>query len=184
MCELKSLEWRQGGVGLCHTLTGVWVEMWSSGTNIYFILSHPHGCVSWNMYLVIYRDTFSCHTLTGVWVEIQNKIHHFHLPSSHTLTGVWVEMIFTGRMCITNGHTLTGVWVEMLYLLYSECLLLRHTLTGVWVEICATCSWVKSASVTPSRVCELKYRAAETVTKGWLSHPHGCVSWNFTRFSS
>ena len=76
-----------------------------------------------------------------------------------------------------------------------------HTLTGVWVEIVATPLFLQIIIVvTPSRVCELKFKyriyaaksCSHTLTGVWVemrdiwksytirqeSHPHGCVSWN------
>ena len=37
--------------------------------------------------------------------------------------------------------------------------------------------------VTPSRVCELKFFRRQITAQYHLSHPHGCVSWNFCCFS-
>ena len=38
--------------------------------------------------------------------------------------------------------------------------------------------------VTPSRVCELKYKCKWPVTFSRQSHPHGCVSWNIRQRDS
>ena len=57
----------------------------------------------------------------------------------------------------------------------------RHTLTGVWVEICRYSSTIWNHSVTPSRVCELKYLEQFVKPPSYSSHPHGCVSWNFSQ---
>ena len=48
VCELKSVTWHKLSSAICHTLTGVWVE----------IMNRP------------LRGYDYCHTLTGVWVEI------------------------------------------------------------------------------------------------------------------
>ena len=53
-----------------------------------------------------------------------------------------------------------------------------HTLTGVWVEIISTNISCSITTVTPSRVCELKYKLDTVCYGGDKSHPHGCVSWN------
>ena len=97
-------------------------------------LSHPHGCVSWN--LIRFSE--------AIWI------------ARHTLTGVWVEIAF--KAFITSSKS--------------------HTLTGVWVEITADVLNKVKAKVTPSRVCELKCfkYSIWPICKG--SHPHGCVSWN------
>ena len=98
------------------------------------------------------------------------------------------------------GHTLTGVWVEIYDVKYRNQNRYRHTLTGVWVEI-VLISWYLACleshphgcvswnvydmtfeddlEVTPSRVCELKYRALDIAMEDAESHPHGCVSWNY-----
>ena len=55
------------------------------------------------------------------------------------------------------GHTLTGVWVEILRMDKKKIPDIGHTLTGVWVEILAGFASSSSSSVTPSRVCELKF---------------------------
>ena len=56
---------------------------------------------------------------------------------------------------------------------------LCHTLTGVWVEIVQPPLFLMISSVTPSRVCELKYLQSKSGHRISESHPHGCVSWNF-----
>ena len=53
-----------------------------------------------------------------------------------------------------------------------------HTLTGVWVEIVISSINLPLASVTPSRVCELKFFGGGHCNGCARSHPHGCVSWN------
>ena len=96
-------------------------------------------------------------------------------------------------------HTLTGVWVEMQPMSCFTPLLLCHTLTGVWVEMVGIfpiipspvshphgcVSWnfalrlfFQYQSVTPSRVCEMKYQYLHRTVLPAESHPHGCVSWN------
>ena len=163
-------------------------------------VSHPHGCVSWNIVEELDRTHYQvtpsrvcelkcasaiqtpsapCHTLTGVWVEIF-CFTATATPVSHTLTGVWVEMAISSKnIQIRYRHTLTGVWVEIFFII-SRLSPQSHTLTGVWVEI----SSFPTGSETPK---------CHTLTGVWveirsweysqavqpLSHPHGCVSWNW-----
>ena len=125
-----------------------------------------------------YIDT-SSHTLTGVWVEIKYCPNCGAKMDGHTLTGVWVEIccpaFFKG---IQSCHTLTGVWVEIPRVKRTSGGRISHTLTGVWVEIFAASNNLSRLSVTPSRVCELKYSALCSAVFSVVSHPHGCVSWN------
>ena len=62
VCELK---WKssdkQNSAGSCHTLTGVWVEIWLRLLYNLFIKSHPHGCVSWNISDLIFTVNFGSH---------------------------------------------------------------------------------------------------------------------------
>ena len=72
VCELKySGDEKVGANKVCHTLTGVWVEIWRR--------------------LPTLRRWYS-HTLTGVWVEIPVGYDIERLKKGHTLTGVWVEI--------------------------------------------------------------------------------------------
>ena len=143
-------------------------------------LSHPHGCVSWNLKVSSGSFKGMRHTLTGVWVEIFCACSKSLWTYSHTLTGVWVEIApFTVNVAFFISHTLTGVWVEISW---SVCGFFRnkshphgcvswntptnivkpnvysHTLTGVWVEI---------------------PRGESRESALYSSHPHGCVSWNY-----
>ena len=103
VCELKFWPSRKNKIfALCHTLTGVWVEIcrhflivdigishtltgvWVEIDCLYFVLkgnvSHPHGCVSWNDGSLLYSVTHCRHTLTGVWVEIpRTALHLLHM---------------------------------------------------------------------------------------------------------
>ena len=118
-------------------------------------LSHPHGCVSWNMSEIKSVQVQLSHTLTGVWVEILS-IKNPGLYLSHTLTGVWVEMkrliLWKMRKKVTPSRVCELTYQTLLRICDSQ----GHTLTGVWVEI---------AQFT-------------FVNTGVSSHPHGCVSWN------
>ena len=137
VCELKLKQGlkKQGLEG--HTLTGVWVEMLWGVLSLVPILSHPHGCVSWNDHGTAV-DHFNGVTPSRVCELKCKDIHNTTKFHRHTLTGVWVEMKNSRRLLICCSHTLTGVWVEInegaLFLTKFPC----HTLTGVWVEISFT----------------------------------------------
>ena len=54
VCELKLFSLSDASGRWCHTLTGVWVEIWVA--EVYCEMgaeSHPHGCVSWNISALI-----------------------------------------------------------------------------------------------------------------------------------
>ena len=120
----------------------------------------------------------------------------------HTLTGVWVEIvIFFNQSCKgckshPHGCVSWNLGVRWSYLFDG----LSHP------HGCVSWNWLKvkksaMQKVTPSRVCELKFvyrglwhqQGSHTLTGVWVemlknsrklrrfpSHPHGCVSWNFT----
>ena len=144
-----------------------------------WLMSHPHGCVSWNHIVPESICIMMCHTLTGVWVEISQK----------------------ERQWPHNGHTLTGVWVEIMIFKASKYGKLSHphgcvSWNSFWLSpqrsrsqvtpsrVCELKSSrfmafpLNKISVTPSRVCELKSPANLRRGGRGLSHPHGCVSWN------
>ena len=140
----------------CHTLTGVWVEISTTSLAFCTFMSHPHGCVSWN---INRKKSSLCYSVTPSRVcELKFPCHFIILlVIRHTLTGVWVEIIADWRIPrIVFCHTLTGVWVEIgLYVhrLYS----ISVTPSRV-CELKSKISVMQSAipNVTPSRVCELK----------------------------
>ena len=140
----------------CHTLTGVWVEisLWPGTTSI--LMSHPHGCVSWNGIL---RTLFHIHTKSHPhgcvsWNWFKLSCHWVSL--SHTLTGVWVETaslytysnssrVTPSRVCeLKHMMTLNPPlrvrshphgcvsWNDNRDKLFEAAK--SHTLTGVWVE--------------------------------------------------
>ena len=101
--------------------------------------SHPHGCVSWNL---IVR---SSSTLM--------RWSHPHGCVS------WNPFCFH-KLTMLHRHTLTGVWVEI-------AVITKWTLSEKWSHPHGCVSWNRSQnealseiSVTPSRVCELKYDSA------------------------
>ncbi len=73
VCELKSVICRCEYRGNGHTLTGVWVEILFLPKRLIAVLSHPHGCVSWNQVSTALFIGRIGHTLTGVWVEILRR---------------------------------------------------------------------------------------------------------------
>ena len=182
VCELKFILLIILSIFSCHTLTGVWVEIWG-GEKIGWKRrkSHPHGCVSWNLTESV--------LLQRSW--------------SHTLTGVWVEMIFRLTTAITSRSHPHGC-VSWNYIR-------RHNIRRNFVTPSRVCElkcfslygYPINRCVTPSRVCELKWSAnlpttfvfCHTLTGVWveivsvsmpfpasMSHPHGCVSWNCRRY--
>ena len=144
-----------------------------------FPWSHPHGCVSWNFFISRQPKFRFSHTLTGVWVEMTIFTVTGLQNIRHTLTGVWVEIQRATGPLQVLGHTLTGVWVEICQVKHNYlqtqshphgCVSWNsdrskqtlydygHTLTGVWVEIPIEANKRCTIMVTPSRVCELKFR--------------------------
>ena len=100
--------------------------------------------------------------------------------TSHTLTGVWVEIsCIWAQISEKCRHTLTGVWVEIETIMCAD---LRNSVTPS--RVCEL-KFHKSShmdynlNVTPSRVCELKFVTSTNIANRSWSHPHGCVSWNF-----
>ena len=157
VCELKFKLNKHDFVLWCHTLTGVWVEIYQSVPGSCGLLSHPHGCVSWNWGADFALSSAPGHTLTGVWVEITHSRMYCHI-FGHTLTGVWVEISEKDyrQICCWESHphgcvSWNAISVNIiirifsshphgcvswnllaLNILYDQC---GHTLTGVWVEI-------------------------------------------------
>ena len=144
---------------LCHTLTGVWVEICNSFERRTVQWSHPHGCVSWNQ-----REKQT----GGIPRATPSRVCELKWWPQ-PLPPVWWR------------HTLTGVWVEIRTFLAWLVSAGGHTLTGVWVEIRKDVTFRLLCPATPSRVCELKYvRIYNHVSTNNWPHPHGCVSWNPT----
>ena len=137
VCELKylitSINW-ETRVG--HTLTGVWVEMVCFPIGIFQSLSHPHGCVSWNLSPVtsvkfrMKSHPHGCVSWNALIIHLTNgRRSHPHGCVSWnqiTLTRCLCQKRVTpSRVCELKYknwgyahnlfcHTLTGVWVEML----------------------------------------------------------------------
>ena len=118
-------------------------------------LSHPHGCVSWNMSEIKSVQVQLSHTLTGVWVEMKRLIL-WKMRKKVTPSRV-CELKYQTllRICDSLGHTLTGVWVEIAQFTFVN--------TGVSSHPHGCVSWnppvldeSSRGNVTPSRVCELK----------------------------
>ena len=184
-----------------HTLTGVWVEIKPADLIVSRCGSHPHGCVSWNSSHTSVSYNPNGHTLTGVWVEIRFinfgvcffvshphgcvswnwKVRYTAYPrrKSHPHGCVSWNVELWSEIENLLSHTLTDVWVEIVFLKPCEPSPAGHTLTGVWVEIVQWGQLRGAERVTPSRVCELKFEWQKYIVKWALSHPHGCVSWNF-----
>ena len=138
VCELKLKQGlkKQGLEG--HTLTGVWVEMLWGVLSLVPILSHPHGCVSWNDHGTAV-DHFNGVTPSRVCELKCKDIHNTTKFHRHTLTGVWVEIAGFGEhsYLTSASHPHGCVSWNLLQI-----------------------SWRSWAVVTPSRVCELKYAIA------------------------
>ena len=159
VCELKYIPYQlQNQPSFCHTLTGVWVEIESLANYLniatvtpsrvcelkfaphcltsFQLVSHPHGCVSWNDHLHRYKS--AKYPVT---------------PSRVCELKYWLLYCCYFR-CVTPSRV-----CELKYSLYSwnRNRIDRHTLTGVWVEMPLLIKSLIAVSVTPSRVCELKY---------------------------
>ena len=145
-------------------------------------MSHPHGCVSWNWGILSgntqmlpvtpsrvcelkcwplgwNRWTSKRHTLTGVWVEMFDKSINSSLEFTVTPSRV-CELKFTlsnlvGDLSKSHPHGCVSWNFDIIG--YSKCRRC-HTLTGVWVEIAVIHYTPFLRQVTPSRVCELKFR--------------------------
>ena len=159
MCELKSgcplvvFVWWFG-----HTLTGVWVEILVSVLSMMMELSHPHGCVSWNLPRWFYCWSVCwCHTLTGVWVEICQLWYC-----------CWQSKVTPSRVCELK-------WLVYKFKISCSC----HTLTGVWVEICGVGFSSNAILSHPHGCVSWNVVLLHTIYQYNLSHPHGCVSWNY-----
>ena len=123
----------------CHTLTGVWVEIWIVYMSTPLrrsvtpsrvcelkspvrravsleIMSHPHGCVSWNHYGAAPFLWYVSSTLTGVWVEISALPDFSTRHASHPHGCVSWNFKIRKHIINGGGHTLTGVWVEIILL--------------------------------------------------------------------
>ena len=171
-----------------HTLTGVWVEI-----EEYFDSqiantvtpsrvcelkcqeysccftppsSHPHGCVSWNR--IKDKALLFRHVTPSRVCELKSAAVKTITAERlrHTLTGVWVEMqtmvLRQPRVVQSHPHGCVS-WNRLLLPYPAE--KFSHTLTGVWVDIFrAASSRASASSVTPSRVCELKFELVDSGT--------------------
>ena len=135
----------------------MWVEISKIWYKVIFDWSHPHGCVSWN---------FNICNFNFRWLFTPSRV---------------CELKYQGfaKQNYTISHTLTGVWVEICWDSTASWWFCGHTLTGVWVEINVSKAKFLLNTVTPSRVCELKYFCKFHKSILVTSHPHGCVSWNW-----
>ena len=142
------------------------------------ILSHPHGCVSWNNLseresrLLSVTPSRVCELKCGSFITLGRKT--FVTPSrvcelkclftyfsqavskSHPHGCVsWNLRVDkrTGLLNVTPSRVCELKWLE--YLVRGR-RTKSHTLTGVWVEILPNYSSDYAYLVTPSRVCELK----------------------------
>ena len=120
------------------------------------ILSHPHGCVSWNN--LSERESRLLSVTPSRVCEL--------------------KLLFRYSNYITQCHTLTGVWVEILELIKELDFLMSHPHGCVSWNDLNTWFEVGELRVTPSRVCELKSCPTIPRITHTSSHPHGCVSWN------
>ena len=177
VCELKSALFVSKHLTNGHTLTGVWVEMKFHQSKQSHQLSHPHGCVSWNMSCGIpaERNSVTPSRVCELKFLTTGISNFFNLSHPHGCVS-WNYAII-GNGGALGSHTLTGVWVEINYNFTIKMPLrvtpsrvcelkfqttrnrkppISHTLTGVWVEIPGVFLWEISVAVTPSRVCELK----------------------------
>ena len=179
VCELKFPIGFVIVLVMCHTLTGVWVEIQFSMPLTPRHLVTPSRVCELKLIFIAYRFAQCCHTLTGVWVEI-NWMHGIW-PSFNVTPSRVCELKFNFRFertILWYSHTLTGVWVEISTVCISINVLSSHPHGCV--------SWNSEKYwhscillVTPSRVCELKLKCFFKYSVPLRSHPHGCVSWNF-----
>ena len=102
----------------------------------YFGMSHPHGCVSWNWFTLDF-------------------IYFTFLVTPSRVCELKFKMVDSGTR-IVPCHTLTGVWVEI----------------SIFVG-------VRSWSSSHPHGCVSWNLTKFSLFSIILSHPHGCVSWNF-----
>ena len=145
---------------ISHTLTGVWVEIpncWfiqlrsqvtpsrvcelksSMVTDVSIVgLSHPHGCVSWNVCVCTILKQPCSHTLTGVWVE---------------MTRYHISVLIYDR---SHPHGCVS-WnaIEMSYRYGMRIVTPSRVCELKYADVAGASN---TERVTPSRVCELKYR--------------------------
>ena len=145
------------GNGLCHTLTGVWVEIIMCGTDLQFkdvtpsrvcelksllhklkitlSASHPHGCVSWN-------------------ILATSNIHLCYVTPS--------------RVCELKLFCLLMAYIRYFVTPSRVCELKFHF-------------GIKNAPGPlshPHGCVSWNDRITKKSEQGSWSHPHGCVSWN------
>ena len=119
--------------------------------------SHPHGCVSWNTY--IFSDVpwnFLSHPHGCVSWNSAHRRHWREKQWSHPHGCVsWNIKAVTESF--NAAVTPSRVCELKLSLMVRQAPWNFHTLTGVWVEMCLKplTTWAL-LRVTPSRVCELK----------------------------
>ena len=121
-------------------------------------MSHPHGCVSWNI-LMSFLIAFQIAVTPSRVCELKSEVPDINwFTLRHTLTGVWVEiMVWNAELPILLSHTLTGVWVEMVIMPLLAVRSSSHPHGCVsWNE--PAMLHKEAILVTPSRVCELKYQ--------------------------
>ncbi len=143
-------------------------------------LSHPHGCVSWNVYQLGKIGLNACHTLTGVWVEISDLTLTIDGTESHPHGCVSWNCIGV-PVTYENGVTSSRV-CELKYKHYK---IIGYLYSVTPSRVCELKSFlsdnpVNCPMVTPSRVCELKFIFIAYRFEQCSSHPHGCVSWNLS----
>ena len=122
-------------LGTRHTLTGVWVEIFKHIEGRPTLGSHPHGCVSWNLFGD--SSTYGKPVTPSRVCELKFKPY---------ISGDNILAVTPSRVCE-----------------------LKWQCRKKYIQIC---------TVTPSRVCELKSGYRQQVSSPYASHPHGCVSWN------
>ena len=147
-------------ISLCHTLTGVWVEINAADFSNEMKLSH---------------------TLTGVWVEIESAFTGVTktvvTPSRVCELKLKTQIETTAEKshphgCVSwNGYG--GSQAEMAR---------RHTLTGVWVEIDHATELAALTLSHPHGCVSWNIAKQFVIPFESGSHPHGCVSWNTCDF--
>ena len=161
-----------------HTLTGVWVEIVNASFYQLWLLSHPHGCVSWNfktgvtMSIIFQSHPHGCvswnvNTVRNKKQEYRSHPHgcvswnataELHVPKKHVTPSRVCELKFGCIYCIiyllkSHPHGCVS-WNCMMNLHQNRKSVTPSRVCELKFTVWSKCG--NSPQVTPSRVCELK----------------------------